>query len=235
MTFGMNKPPRRKHSEVMREYLPLKGKRVADIGCGDGSLARFMAREGARVTGIEPSERRLASARAAEPAGDEDYHQGVAEDLPFEDGSLDAAIFFNALHHVPVEGQGRALEEAARVVRPGGLVYVQEPLAAGPHFELVRPIEDETHVRAEAEKAIKATVAAGLLVQDLELVYEAPYRVVDFDAFKAGVIAVDEGRRPRFEAMEEDLRTAFEALAERRDDGFWLFQPARLNLLRKAP
>jgi hypothetical protein len=112
---------------------------------------------------------------------------------------------------------------------------VQEPLAAGPHFELVRPIEDETQVRAKAEEAIEATVAAGLLVQDLELFYEAPYKVADFEAFKAGVIAVDEGRRPRFEAMEEDLRTAFEALAERRDDAYWLFQPARLNLLRKAP
>ncbi len=231
----MNKPPRRKHSDVMREYLPLKGTRVADIGCGDGSLARFMTREGATVTGIEPSERQLARARAAEPTGGETYLQGVAEHLPFEDESLDAAVFFNSLHHVPVEGQARALAEAARVVRMGGLIYVQEPLAAGPHFELVRPIEDETHVRAKAEEAIEATVAAGLLVQDLELVYDAPYKIADFEAFKAGVIAVDEGRRPRFEAMEEDLRTAFEALAERRDDGYWLFQPARLNLLRKAP
>ncbi|MDH3909650.1 MAG: class I SAM-dependent methyltransferase [Rhodospirillales bacterium] len=231
----MNKPPRRKHSEVMREHLPLKGARVADIGCGDGSLARFMTREGATVTGIEPSERQLARARAAEPTGGETYLQGVAEHLPFEDESLDAAVFFNSLHHVPVEGQARALAEAARVVRTGGLIYVQEPLAAGPHFELVRPIEDETVVRAKAEEAIEATVAAGLLVQDLELVYEAPYKIADFEAFKAGVIAVDEGRRPRFEAMEEDLRTAFEALAERRDDGYWLFQPARLNLLRKAP
>ncbi|MDH3593339.1 MAG: class I SAM-dependent methyltransferase [Rhodospirillales bacterium] len=219
----------------MREHLPLKGARVADIGCGDGSLARFMTREGATVTGIEPSERQLARARAAEPTGGETYLQGVAEHLPFEDESLDAAVFFNSLHHVPVEGQARALAEAARVVRTGGLIYVQEPLAAGPHFELVRPIEDETVVRAKAEEAIEATVAAGLLVQDLELVYEAPYKIADFEAFKAGVIAVDEGRRPRFEAMEEDLRTAFEALAERRDDGYWLFQPARLNLLRKAP
>ena len=219
----------------MREHLPLKAARVADIGCGDGSLARFMTREGATVTGIEPSERQLARARAAEPTGGETYLQGVAEHLPFEDESLDAAVFFNSLHHVPVEGQARALAEAARVVRTGGLIYVQEPLAAGPHFELVRPIEDETVVRAKAEEAIEATVAAGLLVQDLELVYEAPYKIADFEAFKAGVIAVDEGRRPRFEAMEEDLRTAFEALAERRDDGYWLFQPARLNLLRKAP
>lgn len=230
----MNKPPRRKHSEVLREHLPMKGARVADVGCGDGSLARFMAREGARVTGIEPAERRLARARAAEPVADEAYLKGVAEHLPFQDASLDAVVFFNSLHHVPVEGQAPALAEAARVLRPGGLVYVQEPLAAGPHFELVRPIEDETRVRAKAKEAIEATVAAGLLDQELELVYDAPYKVTDFEAFKAGVIAVDEGRRPRFEALEDDLRTAFEALAERRDDGYWLFQPSRLDLLCKG-
>jgi ubiquinone/menaquinone biosynthesis C-methylase UbiE len=230
----MTKPPRRKHSEVLRQHLPMKGARIADVGCGDGSLARFMTRERARVTGIEPAEHRLARARAAEPVGDETYLKGIAEHLPFEDESLDGVVFFNSLHHVPVEGQGRALEEAARVLRPGGLVYVQEPLAAGPHFELVRPIEDETEVRAKALEAVAATVAAGLLEQTLELVYDAPYKVVDFEAFKDGVIAVDETRRPRFEAMESDLRTAFEVLAERRDDGYWLFQPSRLNLLRKA-
>jgi ubiquinone/menaquinone biosynthesis C-methylase UbiE len=229
----MNEPPRRKHSEVLRAHLPLKGARIADVGCGDGSLARFMAREGARVTGIEPAERRLTRARAAEPVGGEAYVKGVAEQLPFSDGSLDIVVFFNSLHHVPVEGQAQALAEAARVLRPGGLVYVQEPLPAGPHFELVRTIEDETHVRAKAKQAIAATVAAGLLDQTLELFYGAPYKVADFEAFKTGVIAVDESRRPRFEAMEEALRTAFEGLAERRDDGYWLFQPSRLDLLRK--
>ena len=44
--------PRRKHTAVMREYLPmLEGTRAADLGCGDGALVRFMTREGARVIG----------------------------------------------------------------------------------------------------------------------------------------------------------------------------------------
>ena len=230
----MSEITRRKHSEVLREHLPMAGARIADVGCGDGSLARFMTREGARVTGIEPAERRLETARAAEPAGDEDYRQGVAEELAFADGSLDAVVFFNALHHVPVEGQAKALEEAARVLRPGGLVYVQEPLAAGPYFELVQAIEDETVVRAKAYEAVRAAVAGGLLAEQLELVYEAPYKIADFAAFKEAVIAVDEARRPRFEALEDELRPAFEAAVERCDGACFLYQPSRLNLLRKA-
>ncbi len=44
-------------------------------------------------------------------------------------------MFFNSLHHVPIEHQARALQEAARALRPGGLLCAIEPFAEGPHFE----------------------------------------------------------------------------------------------------
>lgn len=230
----MSPIPRRKHSDVLREHLPLKGARIADIGCGDGALVRLMTREGARVTGIECSDSQLARARAAEPAGAEDYRPGRAEELPFEDASLDAAVFFNSLHHVPVEGQAKALQEAARVVRPGGVVYIQEPIAAGVYFELMRPIEDETFVRAKAQEAIAAAARGPALRPELEVVYDAPIRRGGFEDFKASLIAVDAGRRTRIEAEEDALKAAFEAAGEARDGAIWFDQPSRLNLLRKV-
>ena len=230
----MSELPRRKHSAVLREILPLKGAHIADIGCGDGGLVRLMAREGARVTGVEPSEAQLARARAAEPAGGEDYVKAGAEALPFADGSLDGAVFFNALHHVPVEGQGLALAEAARVLMSGGLLYVLEPLAAGAYFELVRPIEDETEVRARAYEAVQAAAGHGLLEPARELCYEAPLKQQSFENFKAGLIAVDARRRPRVEAAETALRASFASAAEQRDGAFWFYQPCRLNLLRRT-
>jgi len=230
----MNRIPRRKHSHVLREHLPLKGARLVDIGCGDGALVRLMTREGARVTGIECSESQLARARAAEPAGEEDYLPGRAEDLPFEADSLDAAVFFNSLHHVPVESQAKALEEAARVVKPGGVVYVQEPIAAGAHFELMRPIEDETFVRAKAQEAIAAAAQGPALRAELEAVYDAPIRRGNFEEFKAELIAVDAGRRAGIEAAETTLKAAFEAAGEVRDGATWFDQPSRLSLLRKV-
>jgi hypothetical protein len=226
--------PRRKHREVIEDLLELDGARVADIGCGDGALARLMTRLGARVTGIEPSEGQLARARAAAPAGDEDYLQGVAEDLPLPDASLDVAVFFNSLHHVPVARQARALAEAARALKPGGRLCAIEPLARGPHFEANRVIEDETEVRDKAYLALRAAVEGPDFESGREFSYLTEIRYPDFEIFRDGMIAVDERRRAIIAKREAELRAAFEKNAERRDGKFTLDQPIRLNLMMRA-
>ena len=229
----MEELPRRSHREVLEEVIELSGARVADIGCGDGALVRLMTRLGARVTGIEPSAGQLGRARAAEPAGDEDYLQGVAEDLPLPDASLDIALFFNALHHVPVAHQGAALAEAARALKPGGRLCVVEPIAAGQRFEVTRRIEDETEVRAKAYAALVAAAQGPDWNAEREYAYLTETRDKSFEAFRDRIIAVDETRRRKVEAEEANLRAAFEATAAKRDGAFVLEQPARLNLLRR--
>jgi hypothetical protein len=233
----MSQPPLLKHTDVLRAQLPLDGALVADVGCGDGSLSRVMARAGAWVVGIDPGAPQLARARAAEaaegPAGHAAYVCAFGEQLPLADGCLDAVVFFNALHHVPAELQGAALDEAARVLKTDGFVYVQEPLAEGSYFELMRPIEDETEIRAQAYEAVQAVCADEELEEIDEFVYRAPYRVKSFEAFRDGLIAVDSGRRPAVEAAEASLRQRFLASAEQRDAGFWFEIPSRLNLLRR--
>ena len=218
----------------MREALTLEGARAIDVGCGDGALVRFMTREGAWVIGVEPSEVQLSRAKAAEAAGGERYLRGVAEQLPLPDGAFDAVIFFNALHHVPVEAQTAGLDEAARVVRPGGLVYVMEPIAAGPYFEMMRPVEDETFVRAKAYEALKEAHRGPILEETNEICYEAPFRYRSFEGFKESFLAIDGRRRERLAAMEDELRQSFESAGEQRDDGIWFYQPSRLNLLRRS-
>lgn len=226
--------PLRTHQEVMRGHLALAGHEVADVGCGTGAMVRFMAREGARVVGIDCSAGMLAAARAEEPAGGERYVDGRGEALPLADAALDAVVYFNALHHVPVEHQGRALEEGARVLKRAGALYVVEPLAEGPYFELVRPIEDETEVRAAAYAALQAAAAGPALAHDLEETYLAPVKYADFEAFKRHVLCVDPGRAAALERCEADIARRFpEAAAEVREDGYVFHTPFRLNLLHR--
>ena len=134
---------------------------------------------------------------------------------------------------MPIPRQGPALAEAARVLKPGGLLYIQEPIAAGAYFELMRPVEDETEVRAKAYEALQAAARNGALEAALEFLYEAPVRHDSFADMTRSVIAVDEARRPRVVAHEAQLRTGFFAAAEARDGAYWFYQPCRLNLLRR--
>jgi ubiquinone/menaquinone biosynthesis C-methylase UbiE len=219
-----------KATDVIREMLPLAGRRVLDVGCGDGGLTRAMARAGAVATGIDISETRLADARKAEPVPGADYREGRGEKLPFPDASVDAVLYHNALHHVPVELQAAALIEAARVVKPGGHVLIIEPLAQGPYFELVRQIEDETEVRSAAYDALRTSKA---LRQVREEVYDAPVRHPSFAAYEARSVGIHPARKDKFERLRAQMTKDFERLGRRTENGFLFSQPTRVNLLVK--
>ncbi len=223
---------RKRNSDVLVETLELAGKRVIDVGCGDGGLVRLMARQGAQVLGVECSPRQLAKAQAAEKVADERIVEGVAQELPAADASVDVVVFFNSLHHVPVEAQATALREAARVLAPGGLLYVCEPVAEGAFFELMRPVDDETAVRAQALAAVKAA-AQGDFAQQREFQYVHTIRHRDFDSFRERIVAANAERERLFDAMDADLRRRFAELGEAGPEGVSFEQPMRVNLLRR--
>ena len=97
-----------------------QGKRCLDVGCGGGLLAEEFAKLGCRVTGVDPSEPSLETARAhAEQEGLEiDYVAAAGEDLPYEDSSFDFVYCCDVLEHV--DSVDRTVAEAARVLKPGG-------------------------------------------------------------------------------------------------------------------
>jgi len=223
---------RKSNAEVLPSLVDLKDRKVADIGCGDGSLVRLMARHGAKAIGVECNRRMLERARAAKPVGDEFYSEGVGEDLPFDDGSLDLIVFFNSLHHVAMDKQDTALSEAARVLKRGGQVYISEPLAEGPHFEMMRRAHDETEVRASAYKAIRASKKHGL-IEDLETVYTHSSSYADFSALQDRVTAINPQVKDIFAAKEDEIRALYNKLGQKTANGVAFDQPMRVNLLRK--
>jgi SAM-dependent methyltransferase len=219
----------RRNSDVIVETVEVAGKRVIDVGCGDGGLARHLARHGAAsVLGVETSPRQLAKARAADPVAGVTIVEGVAEHLPAEAGSADLVVFFNSLHHVP--GRAQALAEAVRVLAPGGLVYVSEPVAEGPFFEMVRPVDDETEVRAQAYDALRN--APGL-TQEREFFYVHTVRLRDFAALRERIVSANSEREAIFAARDAELCALFGRLATPCDDGHCFDQPMRVNVLRR--
>lgn len=186
---------------------------VLDVGCGAGALVRALQRHGARAVGIEISADQLAHARDADDGHGARYLVGRAEALPFADASLDLVVYDRSLHHVPIPRMGTALDEAARVLRPGGRVYVAEPVAAGDLYALVKLVDDEDAVRAAARDALAAADARGLrtiATADDELAV----RLADVDALRTRIVAVDPVRAAAFDARRAELERAFRTLGE---------------------
>jgi ubiquinone/menaquinone biosynthesis C-methylase UbiE len=104
------------HARVARRIQDEGALPVLDIGCGDGELARQLP-DGAWI-GLDSSPTMLASAPQPAVLGD-------ACALPFADASVPAAALLYVLYHLPQPR--RALAEAHRVLRPGGLLAVAAP------------------------------------------------------------------------------------------------------------
>ena len=103
------------------------GVTALDIGSGGGFLAEEFCRLGFAVTGVEPSEVSVRTARAhAAGAGlNIDYRVGVGERLPVGEDAFDVVYCCDVLEHV--DDVDRVLAETARVLRPGGVYLFDTP------------------------------------------------------------------------------------------------------------
>jgi len=99
--------------------------RVADLGCGEGYLTIETSRWASRVIAVDRSQTVLKRARALAArrrVRNVIWKRGELERLPVRDATVDVALLSQALHHA--KDPARALEEAARIVVPGGRVLV---------------------------------------------------------------------------------------------------------------
>lgn len=104
-----------------------EGSVVLDVGCGTGALASALADKGARILGIEPSRSWASAAHRRVAQKKETYGQiicGSGGRLPFAANSVDYVMSLQVLEHVPMALARNILHEIARVLRPGGRVYL---------------------------------------------------------------------------------------------------------------
>ena len=106
--------------EWIEAHASLAGKDVLDVGCGGGILAESMARRGARVTGIDLSEKalRVAELHLLESKLDVHYRHSSVEDCA---GAFDVVTCMELLEHVP--DPASMVAACARLARPGGHVF----------------------------------------------------------------------------------------------------------------
>jgi SAM-dependent methyltransferase len=107
--------------EAVLEKLQVRsGVEYLDVGCGAGLAALLASERGARVSGFDASAAMLHIARIRLPQSR--IEEGDLETLPFADDSFDAVSGFNSFQYAT--NPGKALAEARRVARKGGLVAI---------------------------------------------------------------------------------------------------------------
>lgn len=134
------------NTPAFMEMLPaVEGLAGLDLGCGEGTNTRTVARRGARMTGLDVAPTFIAHARqteAEDPMGIE-YIVGDGEDLPFEAESFDFVTAFMSL--MDMADQQKVLRGVARVLKPGGFLQfsILHPCFVPPRRRNVRNAEGD--------------------------------------------------------------------------------------------
>ncbi len=210
--------------ELLARHLPDPPAVVFDVGGGPGVYATWLTGRGYEVHLLDPIELHVNQARALTPAP-VSAQTGDARALPWADASADAVLLLGPLYHLPEPAdRRRALEEARRVLRPGGLLAaaaitrfastidgLRRGLFDDPAFEqgVVRSLHDGRHENPRREPE-RFTTAYLHLSGELE----SEVRDAGFDLI--GVLAI--------EGVGEFLP----------DAGEWLDDPAHRELLLRA-
>jgi ubiquinone/menaquinone biosynthesis C-methylase UbiE len=130
--------------EILDSWNITPGLHVLDVGCGSGQSAIPAAHRGHRVTGIDIAENLIEHARerASFEGLDAQFDVGDAENLPYADNSFDAAISMIGAMFAPQPE--KVVAEFARVLRPGGRLYMANWTPRGMPAQMFRCIA--THV-----------------------------------------------------------------------------------------
>ena len=98
------------------------GAAVADLGCGPGHVAAWLAEHGARTVGVDLSPGMVAVGGSRYPKVE--FRQGDLRELPAGDGEFGAAVALYSIIHLAPEDLSLAFAEVHRVLRPAGLLLL---------------------------------------------------------------------------------------------------------------
>ncbi|GAB4354791.1 MAG: class I SAM-dependent methyltransferase [Gammaproteobacteria bacterium] len=219
--------------EVMERCLPMKGKRVLELGCGGAAMTRKMAErfQPAEIIATEVDRVQHEKNLRIDDLPNVRFVYGGAERIDLADASVDFVIMLKSLHHVPVVLMDQALTEIHRVLQPQGVAYISEPVYAGDFNEIMRLFNDERQVRRAAFDALCRAVERGLFNNAGEIFFNAPREFRDFADFEERMLNVTHTELHIDDALYQKIRTAFNAhLGE---GGAKFLVPSRVNLLQK--
>jgi SAM-dependent methyltransferase len=134
--------------------------KVLDAGCGTGYNLGHYRKAGHKVYGLDIAPEAVTGARKR---GFHEICQASVTEIPYSTDTFDVVFSFDVICQIPVELHSKAIAEMARVLKPGGLLFVRVPA-----FEWLRSSHDEdlhTAHRFSLGELRKALLASGLVMK----------------------------------------------------------------------
>ena len=218
-------------SQIFNSLLDFDDRHILELGCGKAEFTRLIASEGQarRVVAMEVDEvQHRANLEATRPDNLE-FKYGGAEAITLEDESQDIVLMFKSLHHVPMALLDQAINEIHRVLKPGGSLYISEPVFAGEFNEILRLFHDEEQVRQAAFNASKKAVDLGLFELREQVFFSSPVKFDSFADFENQLINVTHTQHQLDKDTLAAVKKRYESFAN--NGNLSLSAPQRVDLL----
>lgn len=152
----------------------VRGKRVLDMGCGDGVLSYLLAKEGADVIGTDTSDDGLRFAREQVEVRDPlkklmcKFQYASVYDVPLPDESFDVVVSCEVIEHL--SEPEKMLSEAQRLLKKDGMIILTTP------YRITEVPQDENHVREYFPNELKSVVGTFFADTELQLTHHMLWR-----------------------------------------------------------
>lgn len=226
--------PRSSDFEQISRLLRLKGARLLELGCGAAFTTRRLAEAfpDTEIIAMEVDRIQHEKNLLIPDLPNVTFLYGGAQAIDLPDDSIDAVIMLKSLHHVPVNDMDLAFSEITRVLRPGGLAYISEPVYAGDFNDILRLFNDEKEVREAAFAATRRAVEQGPLVLENEIHFYSLTRFDGFEEFERRILGATHSNFDIDEVLYGEIKARF--MPHLGKDGIAEFlTPLRADLLRK--
>lgn len=220
--------------EIYTARLQFKNAQVLELGCGAAAHTRVIAglEPTAQIMAAEVDEVQHQKNLAATPLPNVDFQLAGAQSIPAGDGSFDIVMMFKSLHHVPHTSLDKALREIHRVLKPGGVAYISEPIFAGEFNDIIRLFHDEQVVRQAAFDALGRSIDRELFESVEQVFFNSPVRFEDFADFENKLIKATHTEHELSTKIYAEVKSKMNAHAIS-EGSLSFLAPMRVNIIRK--
>ena len=140
--FQITDAPYRIHHEILSLLGAVAGKKILEVGCGQGDFCVWLAKHKAECTGIDIGSSLVEAATSLARINQVpcQFRTADAVDLPFGAETYDVVIGIGILHHFSESKTKSVVREARRVLKPDGVAIFFEPVENSRMFDLIQNI-----------------------------------------------------------------------------------------------